>query len=83
MSSSVAGDRDKELLLEWLSEVLRRRPDDRDVAFMVDVATRDPLVLDGEEEARLHQLGSMFPQGTRAIILRDAALRLLARSKRR
>lgn len=69
------------LLIEWLRELRGAKPDDREIAFMLDVAARDPLVVDDDEEARLHQLSTTLPQGTRAIILRDAAVRLLARTR--
>lgn len=71
--------RDADALADWLLERAERDPADDEVAFLLDVATRQPFSVDTTERARLQRLAGLSPPGVRVIILRDAAERLLGR----
>lgn len=69
-------------LLEKLRAQLRRDSSDVDIAFLLSVAVREPLVVYGDDRSRLRGLLSRNRggEGTRERLIADAADQLLAKS---
>lgn len=68
-------------LVDRLREELQRDPSDRDVAFLLTLAVRKPLVIYDSEADRLRKLARAQTGGARRdAVIAEAVEQLLARS---